>query len=316
MGCHLNLARFDFAHDGINHCCTGVGSAAVPRVFSFKGGEFPFDAYLGSAGEYIQNNLRGEGPCKGCSFLRQGRFSTRFRGFNYISINNWSRCQLNCYYCDQGKAGWRKNRIVPYDPLPAIKSLYETGRILKGCQIDFGGGDPSVYEHLGGILDYILPRSFTCHINTNAVVFSKDIAKALSHEALTLSISPDAGTAENYRKVKGQDLFDKVAENVGRYSGIGRVNLKYNITPHACSPEDIRGFVDILKKSRIHSVKISPELHAYKAGDPDYRKVLDFARDIFRAVRQVHAHIELPFWTSGDAAFICSANNSPHSNFQ
>ncbi len=306
--CPLILSRFDFGADGIYHCCVDIGAAERPLVVPFNGGEFPFDEYLESASKYIQNNLRLEGACKGCQYLQYRQYSTQFNGFNYISINNWASCHLKCYYCDLDKASWRKSKITPYNPLPALKSLYDKNWIQKSALLDFGGGEPSIYEYLDDLIDFALSHDMNCHINTNAVIFSQAIFDALRHQGrFSVTISPDAGTAESYHRVKGQNLFYAVSENIIRYAQTGGdIALKFNISPYANSKDDIRGFVNILEKSRITRVKISPEINAYNTSNQEYRKLLHFARDLYAEISGANVNIELPFWKYQDIDFIRS----------
>ena len=73
-------------------------------------------------------------------------------------------------------------------------------------------------------------------VHSSGVKFSPAIARGISEGILNVVISPDAGTAETYKKIKNVPLFDKVWENIRRYAQAetkdkGLARTKYIIVP-------------------------------------------------------------------------------------
>jgi hypothetical protein len=74
-------------------------------------------------------------------------------------------------------------------------------------------------------------------------------------------VSLDAGTRETFAKIKGLDLFDKVCDNLVRYSSKGPVRLKYIILPGLNDNEaDIDGFVALCVRLKATAVDVTREL--------------------------------------------------------
>ncbi len=152
-----------------------------------------------------------------------------------------------------------------------------------------GGGEFSIYPHAAEIMAFFEESPYTVRMATNALVYSKEVAKVLMlpHSPRSyLNISFDCGTREHYKMIKGVDGFDAFCENICRYAqtGSGRIDMKYVITADAATDEDLDGFINLIKKAPVSRVTISPERVLYGMHDAEYQKMMiAFARKMYNA---------------------------------
>ena len=99
---------------------------------------------------------------------------------------------------------------------------------------------------------------------TNASKFDDYLADCISGGRCIICVSVDAGTHETYAKVKGIDCFEKVRDNLKKYSNIDRgvVALKYIFLPNVNDNEDdIMGFIELCCKLNPGFVYLSFDLN-------------------------------------------------------
>jgi sulfatase maturation enzyme AslB (radical SAM superfamily) len=190
----------DFRYDSLAHCCTAFSASGIPKICDFEGGAFPIEQYISSMKQFILQNSLQKGPCAGCHFLHVGEPTEEFTFFKSVTINHFSNCNLNCYYCQLNHAAWRKKRIIPYDIVPTLEDMWNRKYITDQTIVTWGGGEPSIYKYLNNTLNFLSERNIHQHMNTNAVVFSPEIATVFEKGNMILAVSPDSGTKETYLK--------------------------------------------------------------------------------------------------------------------
>jgi molybdenum cofactor biosynthesis enzyme MoaA len=100
-----------------------------------------------------------------------------------------------------------------------------------------------------------------CWIYTNASVYNGKIGEMLAKGHSRIYPSIDAGTPETFARIKGVNLFDKVCENLYRYSLDGLVHLKYIILPGINDDDaDIDGFIALCERLKIRDVDITRDM--------------------------------------------------------
>ena len=290
----------NFGSDNLAHCCMSINSAGIPKICEFSGGEFPLDRYLLSFKEYTIQNILKVGECLGCFMLRTGTVFTEFSFFSYISFNNFSKCHLKCTYCELGHAEWRKKMFAPYAVLPTLKDMYNRKLVRNSTLIAWGGGEPTLYEFFDETAKFCVEKNLMQNIDTNAVLYSEEIANILSQKLAYVRISVDSGTPETYKKVKGVDHFSLVWQNIGRYNKFGSITVKYVVTKDNSNSNDIFGFVENCHKAGITKIQISPELHSYysqnKKEKEHGKSCEDFAKELYSYAASQNIKPEFLFW--------------------
>lgn len=303
-------SSLNFMHDSLAHCCSAVNAQSIPIICEFSGGLFPSKKYMLSFKKFTLQNILQKGECTNCNYLYIGHPKEEFVSFKYISLNHFGLCNLSCSYC---KGDWRKNSTNPYDVVPTFYDLYEKGYMNKETLVAWGGGEPSLYEYVDETVKFCVDREIPQHIDTTAVKFSETFANALSSGSTILRVSPDAGTQDTYKKVKGADRFFEVWENILRYNNISNIRVKYILTPENLNEEDIYGFIKMCVIIGINHIYISAELIYYKElnnriGNEKERELyINSAVKLYNAAISSCIKPDLLFWTPNDVIQIIAS---------
>ena len=143
--------------------------------------------------------------------------------------------------------------------------MFKYGILKTGGAIGFGGGEPTILEEFEELTELFLKHNFTnIRINTSGIKFSPIIAKGIASKQITVVVSMDSATRETYKKIKQNDSFDKVCENLINYSKAqtapGFVVNKYIIIPKINDTrEEIEKWIDFNKANNINSLVIDVE---------------------------------------------------------
>lgn len=150
--------------------------------------------------------------------------------------------------------------------LSFFKFLVKQNHIKKDTIIGIGSGELLVHPMRDKILAAI--ENYPVYFYTNASVFNEKVAEILSKGRSKICVSMDAGTRETFAKIKGIDIFDKVCENLRRYSEYGVVELKYIFLPGVNDNKtDIDGFLALCQMVKVKSVSISRNMQDMNALD-------------------------------------------------
>lgn len=302
--CSILGKNLDFSYNSLCHCCITLNAAERPKICDYNGGKFPFKEYLDSIYKYTEQNSRGIGACLGCDYLRNGKTHPKFDYFSYISINNFNKCNLNCVYCNVENAEWRKKIIQkPYNVLPALVELYDSNYIREQTLVDWGGGEPTLYDYFDEVVSFCVEKKLKQNINTSGLLYSKALENALAKDFVSVRVSVDSGTSETYKKVKGVDCYNLVWKNIENYSKIKPVEIKYITTPENNDTKDIEGFVNKCLDVGIRKVIIAPEFNLYySSGETEVLKdrILLSAKDLYGQAIKNNLSVELFFWSEQD----------------
>jgi len=180
--------------------------------------------YIDLVSETI-NKLRNNTPCvcDNCPLLSEEFWEKKPRIVTLI-LDGWFKddvCNLKCTYCGQMQSHFGDYRLVDIakkfsDELPDIKEWFYTG------------GELSVYPHKQELYDFAREKKWKLSmVFTNAVVYDNFFAdSSVSYKSLNCSL--DSGTRETYYKIKQKDCFERVVNNLKRYSNEGcEILLKY-----------------------------------------------------------------------------------------
>ncbi len=173
--------------------------------------------------------------CKSCSELSKNNWDNEDY-ISYINFNFSGKCGSKCVYCDKKTAKHSKaNNYVSN-----IKELIKSGRFKNTGEITFQGCEPVIYKDFDELLSVFIEQNSKIIISTCATKFSKAIRAGLEKDnggELILTINVDSALKKTYRKLRKNELFDNVWENITAYNKNltdkqrRQISVKYTITP-------------------------------------------------------------------------------------
>ncbi len=272
MFCYMLFTKVVFWHDKITHCCSCTTNPhANPIICTDELADFSFSRFIANLDKTMKlNQTRNGGPCKGCKYIKFQKVPMLpvENTFREISITNFTICNSRCIYCEL----WQEKQSFYYPVLPIIRLMNENNLIHPDAHVSWGGGEILLYREFKDIFKYLLKNGFKQVINTTGISYSKEIEEGLKSGIVDLQISPDAGLIETYKKVKGQDAFYKVWENIEKYSVHSEnVSVKYIIFSLNSSEEDVRAFINNCVKAKVRQVVISCEWRTIWNYDEDWQ---------------------------------------------
>ena len=268
--CNILLHGLCFYCDDIVSCCYApndkIDGGIPPLLFhNYKGEIIPKDVLFKKIREYSDQFLNGGCPkeCENCFQIKEADWDEG-EFINYITITHFSACNADCIYCSNNLAPEERTNNI-YEIMPFLKYLKSEGVIKEDCEIHIGGGELTIYKECDELLEEFGMNGQTkIFIPTNAIKYSENLHKALKSGSAHIIVSLDSGSKELYKKIKRADAFDKVVENLKKYSQeltCPKISLKYIILP---------GINDSLKEFK-KFLQIAKSINAYTIIDIDAR---------------------------------------------
>ncbi|MEI0528419.1 radical SAM protein [Brachyspira intermedia] len=212
----------------------------------------------------INNNIRHE--CDNCEYLIvKDEKDININNLSFLSIANFKTCNLRCKYCyysdkELGSKLEEEDRYI----FPILKKFHENNMLKKeGFCLGLAGGEPLLINDIVETAKFIkdnYPNSIiNVQSNSTLTMAVENIAyefKKLDGIYKTLYTSIDAGTEENYKKIRGVNLFNRLKNNLILYaenSSFDEIMLKYILLEdkekelNNLSEKDIIGFCQIVQ---------------------------------------------------------------------
>lgn len=229
-----------FLYDEVLMCCYSIGTRgeSIPLVENFHGEKINWDNLLAYKQQIKEAHKVGDitPQCKDCVQLIEKDWEEK-NTINNIIIAHWVKCNCNCTYCQTRNTPEFYNKYKHYKIMPIFEDMLEKNVIEFDGNILFGGGEPTQLKELDEILDFFVSNGTKrININSSAIDYSKAIAKALSKDALSLTVSVDSGSNETYKKIKRTNTYNRVWDNIKKYQTAqgknkSAVRTKYIIIP-------------------------------------------------------------------------------------
>ncbi|MGC8490163.1 MAG: radical SAM protein [Syntrophobacteraceae bacterium] len=224
--------------------------------------------------EYVEYGLHtktGGHPCKNCRFIIETdediELPSSSRLTEFLHLQAFTYCNAKCVFChlrsDAGGTPISRGYDLDKAVNRAVEQLFEADLVAPSCQVIFSNGEPSLSKETMKTLDSVTRKGLRVMINTNAISFAPEIAKALESGKALVQVSMDSGDRESYRKIKGVDKFNSVAQNIDRYAshvkGGSRFWIKYIIFSKNNSTEIMNNFIDFCINHRIKNVSVNAD---------------------------------------------------------
>ena len=217
----------------IKLCCNDSYNAVI--VNDFNGINFDSSALKEKIekirSEYIHSN---NDNCSDCynKVLSKKNKSDSF--FDFVELNHWKSCFLNCVYCNDEKV-IDLTSVNHYDITPVISEMFDKKLISKNTKIIFGCGDALLHPEFDKLMYFLINNDMKdIEIFTSAQRYCHSISEALDKKIAKLYISFDSGCPYIYERIKGFNKFDIAVNNLKRYIMYddkykGRVILTYKL---------------------------------------------------------------------------------------
>ena len=275
ISCEYLEHGIHFHVEGIYHCCCCFHSDENNSPVVNSSGNINIDFKKFIKQKQNDRELFRHGHiikrCKNCFHLEKKQWD-RKNIINLISITANQKCNCDCCYCETHKDKCLYNSIPDLPVYDFIKKMYQSHIISKDCNIDFGGGEPTLHFEFEKLIDLLIDITDTriC-IYTSGIKYSNAIEKLIKLNRANIVISLDSGNAELYRKIKNVNTFDIVSKNIKRYCDVQKyttelhqVALKYIILPGINDkPEFINEFLNHAKELNCHAIRTDVERHWY-----------------------------------------------------
>lgn len=209
--------------------------------------------------------------CKGCPNLIERQWSEADI-ISQITLNHFMFCNLKCDHCGYVE-GVKNGSLRDTDHgavLDIIKNLSARAMLSDDVLFDVGGGEPSLSDGLKDIVGHVIGEGRRVHINSNAAKYVDLFAKGVNEGLIHLTLTPDAGSREVYKAIKGKDNFANTWKTIERYVAECNGNVLIKFVLQKGNVQDIENMLKKSKESGVRHVALSLDLRDWdKAGD-DY----------------------------------------------
>lgn len=202
--------------------------------------------------------------CRGCTEYKEVEktnslikslkniFTKEIKPITYLIMNHYKQCECKCIYCYEIRHFNHKKQN--YNALPLIKQMFKRKMLdTKNLTVEFQGGNVSLLSEFEDIVEELAKNNCkNIIILTNGVQYLPVVEKYASQINFKICISLDSGTKETFTKIKQIDVFEKVVENIQKFSSLPNVKLtlKY-ITLKGVNDniEEIKEFLNIVQST-------------------------------------------------------------------
>lgn len=269
------LSCFDLEHslflgpNEIRACCKRFFSNGVQKgdvVICGASENLTLEAIITKKQEIKSKiNAGNFSDCDDCPYLfRQPKSEIKASNISYISLENFSYCNMRCSYCSPKYYGGTE---AIYDAAAIIKALDRDPLTNNEASrhIVWGGGEPTLSPKFSSINEILLTQDSTAkyRVLSNSLKHSPELTRWLRDARVQLVTSIDAGTQEIFRLIRGRGKLDQVLTNLAKYSESSiypeQITIKYIVSEENCSSEQLGNFCTLIERYELtdHLFQIS-----------------------------------------------------------
>ena len=248
-----------FNRRSLHSCLIVHHGRGYPFLARYNGEEIAVSELLAARARILEENRSGaiHGACRGCVHLKKKAWPKKEYNFDILGIAQFSHCNIECNYCflqTQERSSFADG-FKPYRLFDRLEELYDKGHLSPKAIIDWGGGEPSIYQEFDQIVDVTLQRGAFHYVHTNGVRFPEFLENHAEANSLHVICSVDAGLPETYQKIKGRDYLEQVWQTLEKYLNANcQVTLKYIVTEENAGLSDTEPFLKRAKAIGASSV--------------------------------------------------------------
>lgn len=268
-------------HQVINKCPPIVSTEPNKKITFFK--------YLKAIETIMETNQTDKPECGTCRFLKKQTVPEfkHEKFLTFFTINHFTKCNSNCIYCGIRE----KTQDIRYHLLPVIKQMVKDKMFNENCLINWGGGEPTMCSEFEEIAEFFHKNKIRQAINSSGIIFSNTILDGLKDGSMSIQISPDSGTEETYRKIKRQNNFNKVWENIAKYAQYpNMLFVKYIFFSMSANENDVRKFIEKCIEFGVKNIVIDCESSSVTSPIKPFGKITKEIVDL--AILMKHLAVE------------------------
>lgn len=248
--------------------CLFLGKAIKHYGDYFMACHFPCGEKLASTGNFKEDYHRYKDycsslihrlksneptPCDACYNLREGYypvgpvepkmivFATGFAG---------DICNFRCVHCFVEK---NFENVPHYNGQDFIETLRTLDEVVlhENFTVYIANGEPTARKDFKKMIEAIRGKNWKILIATNGSMYRYELAELIKEgHNIILNISPDCGSSETFKKIKGIDCFKKFISNIEKYANVGaKFQLKYTLIQGVNdNVVDADGFIELAVK--------------------------------------------------------------------
>lgn len=166
---------------------------------------------------------------------------------DYLRVSVTDRCNLRCIYCNPlGDCGLiQRDEILTFEEIRRIVRLFAQCGISK---VRLTGGEPLVRRNIVRLVRQLatVDGIEELALTTNGV-FLEPVAAELKDAGLSrVNISIDSLEAENYKRITGFDLLQKVISSIHKAIEVGLMPVKINtVVLRGINEQDVVGLAQL-----------------------------------------------------------------------
>ena len=196
--------------------------------------------------------------CKGCPYIERYENKLLTKKINYISLENFSYCNMRCTYCSPKYYGGTE---AIYNASQIIEELSKNQFIEDNCHVVWGGGEPTLSPKFNFITDTLLSDTKVSKLRvlTNSLRYSNKLSDVIKNEKVQIVTSVDAGTQKQFKEIRGKGEIETVLNNLKKYADSvddkKRIIIKYIFTENNFDTEELKNFIEkIINFDLINSI--------------------------------------------------------------
>lgn len=200
------------------------------------------------------------------------------REISYVTLKLTNRCNMNCYMCGQR---YVRDELESNDlDIEIIEE--QLGQLKNLDTVYLFGGEPLLYKSFNRLIGYLSKMDVSLLMNTNGILVDKYCSSIVENRLRDVTFSIDSVHKDNYEKIRGTKVFDKVISNLRML--IDEKKKKSSIYPHigvncVILPENINELEEIydfftINFSEIERINFEAPLFTTEKMGNDYEKIM------------------------------------------
>lgn len=243
--------------EGAKTCCF------MPTIVKISNFQFMYQKILNMRNEIYTRIDGGEDTfCSNCAHMKEETGRNYARYFKKIGLGFTWQCNFRCKYCTTNKT---KPQIDSSIVESVVSELIRSKALRSDSTFTWaGGGEPVLAPYFNSINDKLLDLGCAGRVYSNGSIYSKSIETGLKRKQFVLVTSVDAGSRETFFKIKNNDCFNMVINNILMYvsaAGPENIYVKYIVTDDNSSECEFESFLDILENMNVANVILSRDFN-------------------------------------------------------
>lgn len=214
----------------------------------------------------LQRMYEGDVPefCKGCYHLRVKNVNSVYKFLSpirYISLGGSKYCNLRCEHCffirdNKDIKDTDIDKVIEF-----ISLLKKNGHLSEFKSLRLANGEPSIIKDDIKIADFCIKNSLPVEIYTNGAKVPPTFVEGVNKGLFRIILSPDAGSREVYKKIKGKDNFDTTWNNIFKYVNETNGNVEVKFILEKGNINDVDNMISMCVKTGVKKVHLSMDVN-------------------------------------------------------